>query len=100
MEFQRKERFEARGHTAEAPNSITYYSVVPCDSISIGFLLAYLHGVDNTAIDLENAYLNAPCEQKIWFVGVDVCREYKVCVLIIVRALYGIEYESFLWISD
>ena len=52
MDFQQKERFVARGHTIEDPNSITYSSVVSCDSICIGLILVYFHGVDITAIDL------------------------------------------------
>ena len=38
----------------EAPNSIIYSSVVSRDSICIIFLLASLHGVEITAIDLKN----------------------------------------------
>ena len=62
MDFQQKERFVAGGHTTEAPNSITYFIVVSHYSIRIGFLLASLHGVDITDIDLDNKYLNVPCE--------------------------------------
>ena len=36
----------------EAQNSITYSSVVSRDSIRIDFLLASIHGVETTAIDL------------------------------------------------
>jgi hypothetical protein len=32
-------------------------------------MLAALNGLDVMACDLENAYLNAPCEEKIWFKG-------------------------------
>ena len=73
MDFQQKARFVAGIHMTEALNSITYFSVVSRDSISIGFLLAYIHGIDITAIDLYNTYLNAPCVEKIWFVGGDEC---------------------------
>ena len=78
MEFQLKERFVAGDHRTEAINIITYSSVVSHESVCIGFLLEYLCGVDITDIDLENAYLNAPCAEKIWFVGGDECRENKV----------------------
>ena len=61
----------AGGHTTEEPNSITYYSVVSHDIISIGFLLSSLYGIDITAIDMDNAYLNTPCAEKIRFVGSD-----------------------------
>ena len=78
------------GHTTEAPDSITYYSVVSCTSIFIGLLLAYLNGLEITAIDLENAYLNVPCAEKVWFVG---------GVLIIVLTLYGLKSAGLSWIS-
>ena len=71
MKFQQKSGFVARCHTEQAPNSIIYYSVISRDSIIIGFLLVSLHEVDITTIDPENAYLNEPCVEKIWFVGGD-----------------------------
>ena len=82
----------------EAQNSITYSSVVSRESIRIDFLLASIHGVETTAIDLQNAYLNEPYAEKIWFVGVNECREDKGRVLLIFRALYGL-YAGFLWRS-
>ena len=75
MTFDRKCRFVAGGHTTEAPASMTYSSVVSRDSVRLGFLLAALNGVDMLACDLENAYLNAPCREKIWFEGGRECGE-------------------------
>ena len=69
MTFDQKCRFVSGGHTTEAPASMTYSSVVSRDSVRLGFLLAALNGVDMPACDLENAYLNAPCREKIWFEG-------------------------------
>ena len=68
MDFQRQAWFVAGSHKTEALNSTTYYSVVYRDSIPIGFLYEYLHGVDINAIDMDNAYVYAPCTKKIWFV--------------------------------
>ena len=36
--------------------------------------------------DLENAYLNAPCREKIWFEGGAECSEDQGKVLVVVRA--------------
>ena len=99
MDLQQKSRFLAGGHTTCAPNSITYYRVVSRDIICIGFILEYLHGVDITAIDMENAYLNAPCAENIYFVGGDECGEDKVSVLNIDHALHGIKYAGYSWRS-
>ena len=54
------------GHTTEAPASLTYSSVVSRDSVHLGFLIAAaLNDLDVMSCDLENAYLNAPCREKI-----------------------------------
>ena len=87
MEFQLKARFVAGGHTTEEPNSITYSSMISREIICIGFLSAYLHGIDITDIDLENAYIIALCAENIWFVGGYEFREGTGRVMII-SALY------------
>jgi hypothetical protein len=69
MDFTRKARFCAGGHTTDTPAVMTYSSVVSRDSVQIGFMLAALNGLDVMACDLENAYLNAPCMEKILFKG-------------------------------
>ena len=47
--------------------------------------------------DLENAYLNALCQEKIWFEGGAECGEDKGKVLVIVRALYGLKSAGSSW---
>ena len=69
MDFTRKARFVAGGHTTETPSSITYSSVVTRDSVQILFTIAALNDLDIFACDVTNAYLNAPCHEKIWFEG-------------------------------
>jgi hypothetical protein len=91
MDFTRKARFVAGGHTTEAPSSLTYSSVVSRDSIRIAFLIAALNDLDIMSCDLENAYLNAPCREKIWFEGGLECGEDKGKVCVIVRSLYGLK---------
>jgi Reverse transcriptase (RNA-dependent DNA polymerase) len=97
MDFTRKARFVAGGHTTEAPTSLTYSSVVSRDSVRLGFLIAALNGVNIVACDLENAYLNAPCKEKIWFQGGIECGEDKGRVLVIIRALYGLKSAGNSW---
>jgi hypothetical protein len=67
MDFTRKARFVAGGHTTNAPSSMTYSSVVSRDSVRLAFLIAALNDLDIMSCDLKNAYLNAPCREKIWF---------------------------------
>jgi hypothetical protein len=89
MDFTWKARFVAGGHTTEAPSSMTYSSVVSRDSIRIAFLIAALNDLD--IMSCENAYLNAPCREKIWFKGGLECGEDKGKVCVIVCSLYRLK---------
>jgi len=64
-DFTRKARFVAGGHWTDAPDSITYSSVVMRDSVRMGFLLAALNDLDILAADVGNAYLQAPAREKV-----------------------------------
>ena len=59
MDFTRKARFFAGGHTTEAPSAITDSSVVSRDSVRLVFMIAALNGLDIMSCNMENAYLNA-----------------------------------------
>jgi hypothetical protein len=78
---------------------MTYSSVVSRDSVRLGFLIAALNGVDIMSCDLQNAYLNAECREKIWFEGGIECGEDKGKILIVVRALYGLKSAGASWRS-
>ena len=100
MDFTRKARLVAGGHMTEAPNSITYSSVVSRDSIRLVFLIAALNDLDIMACDIGNAYLHAPCREKVWFAGTLDSGEDslgKVCV--VTRALYGLKSSGASWRS-
>jgi hypothetical protein len=97
MDFTRKARFCAGGHTTDTPAVMTYSSVVSRDSVCIGFMLAALNGLDVMACDLENAYLNAPCVETIWFKGGIECGSDKGKVCVVVRALYSLKSAGALW---
>ena len=97
MDFTRKARFVAGGHTTETPASLTYSSVVSRESVRIAFFLGALNGLDVLSCDIGNAYLNAKCREKIWFKAGPECGENagKVCKL--VRALYGLRSSGAAW---
>ena len=98
MDLTRKARLVAGGHLTDAPSSLTYSSVVSRDSIRIAFLLASLNNLKVLACDIGNAYLNAPCREKIWFLGgPDVGTEYQGKVCVMVRALYGLKSSGASW---
>ena len=62
-------------------------------------MIAALNDLDVLAADLQNAYLNAPCAEKIWFEGGAKCGEDKGKVLILVQALYGLKSAGASWRS-
>jgi hypothetical protein len=97
MDLTRKARFVAGGHTTETPTSITYSSVVSRDSVRIAFLSAALNDLDIMACDVSNAYLNAPCREKIWFVAGPEFGSRQGQVIKIVRALYGLKSSGASW---
>jgi hypothetical protein len=81
MDFTRKARFVAGGHTTEPPNLLTYSSVVSRESVKIAFLIAALNDLDIMSCDIGNAYLNAKCREKIWFVaGAECGPDLQGCV--------------------
>ena len=98
MDFTRKARFVAGGHTTETPNSLTYSSVVSRESVKIAFHIAALNDLDLMSCDIGNAYLNAKCREKIWFVaGAECGPDLQGCVCKLVRALYGLKSSGAAW---
>ena len=97
MDLTRKARFVAGGHMTEPPASITYSSVVSRDSVRLAFLLAALNRLEVMACDIGNAYLNAPCREKIWFVAGPEFGSRQGTVIKIVRALYGLKTSGASW---
>jgi len=95
--LQRKCRLVAGGHMTGPPADITFASVVSRESVRIAFLLAALNGLELEAADIGNAFLNAPCREKIWIrcgpeFGPLEGRRAKV-----VRALYGLKSSGAAW---
>ena len=91
MEFRRKYRFVAGGHTTNPPAESTYAGVVSRESVRIDFTLAALNDLDIFASDIQNAYLTAPCGEKIIFTcGPEFGSDHKGNTAVVVRVLYGL----------
>jgi hypothetical protein len=95
--FTRKSRLVAGGHTTDPPTSITYSSVVSRDTVRIAFTIAALNDLDVMSCDIGNAYLNAPCREKIWCKAGTEFGSDKGKVMKIVRALYGLKSSGASW---
>jgi hypothetical protein len=100
--FRRKARMVAGGHVTETPSTLTYSSVVSRDSVRIALTIAALNGLKVLVCDIQNAYLTAPCREKIWTVaGPEFGPEDQGKNMLVVRALYGLKssgaaFRSFL----
>eukprot|EP00804_Cyclotella_cryptica_P031314 CCRYP_011111-RB/>CCRYP_011111-RB protein AED:0.34 eAED:0.34 QI:0/0/0/1/0.5/0.33/3/0/356 len=84
-------RLVAGGHATKAPATLTYASVMSRETVRIALLVAALNNVDIWAADVLNAYITAPCQEKIWTTlgkefGDDCGKK-----AIVVRALYGLK---------
>ena len=89
--FVRKARMVAGGHMTDTPAVMTYASVVSRDTVRIALTLAGLHDLEVKTSDVKNAFLTAPCEERIWTIlgpefGPDAGKK-----ALIVRALYGLK---------
>ena len=67
------------------------------DSVRIAFLAAALNGLDVMACDIGNVYLNAPCREKVWFVGGTENGNDKGQVMVVTCALYGLKSSGASW---
>eukprot|EP00978_Attheya_sp_CCMP212_P004652 scaffold10138_cov34-Attheya_sp.AAC.1 len=97
MDFTRKARFVAGGHLTDPPASITYSSVVARDSVRIMFMIAALNDLSVLVADVGNAYLNAPCREKIWFTAGKEFGSIAGTKIVLVRALYGLKTSGAAW---
>jgi hypothetical protein len=97
--FTRKARFVANGaKTDDVPAFLTYSSVVTRESVRIAFLYAALNDLTVFSCDVTNAYLNAPCREKIWVEAGPEFGDADVgSVMIIRKAAYGLKSSGFSW---
>jgi hypothetical protein len=89
--FRRKARMVAGGHKTETPSSVTYASVVSRDSVRIALTIAALNDLKVLACDIQNAYLTAPCREKVWTVAGPEFGSECGKIMIIKKALYGLK---------
>jgi hypothetical protein len=99
LDMTRKVRFVAGGHKTEPPASITYASVVSRESVRITFLLAALNGLDVLSADVQGAYLNAPCREKVYTICGPEFGIHRGKIAVIRLALYGLKSSGYAWRS-
>ena len=90
-DFRRKARYVAGGHATVAPPTLTYASVVSRESVRIALTLAALNDLEVKKSDIQNAYLTAPCSEKIWTtLGSEFGPDLAGKKALVIRTLYGL----------
>ena len=89
--FRRKARFVAGGHMTETPAVMTYATMVSRDTVRIALTIAALNGLEVKTSDIKNAFLQSPCEEKIYTILGPMFGDNEGKKAIIVRALYGLK---------
>jgi Reverse transcriptase (RNA-dependent DNA polymerase) len=97
MDFTHKARLVAGGHVTDPPLSITYSSVVSRETVRIIFVVAALNGLQITAADIGNAYLNAFTSEKVYVIMGPEFGQEAIRLAVIVRALYGLKSSGAAW---
>ena len=67
----RKARYIAGGHLTDVPTHMTYSSVVGREMVRIDMLMVALNGLELLAGDIQNAFLEAPTKENIFFYAGD-----------------------------
>jgi Reverse transcriptase (RNA-dependent DNA polymerase) len=98
MDFTRKAGFVAGGNVRKPPSTQTYASVVSRDSVRIGFLYAALNDLGIMSADIQGAYLNATCKEKVFTkCGPEFGPEHVEKIALIIKELYGLKTSAFAW---
>ena len=88
--FKCKARLVAKGCSVVTPPMLTYSSVVSRDMVRIALTIAALNDLDVKTSDIQNAYLTAPCKEKVYTIlGAEFGKDQGRRAYI-VRALYGL----------
>ena len=99
--FRRKAQMVADGHKTETTASITYLSLLSCDSVHIASTITAFNKLKIQACDIQKAYLTTPCREKCWMIARSEFGCDKGKQMLIVHVLYslkssGTEFCAFL----
>jgi len=92
-----KARFVAGGHLTDPPVESVYSSVVTRESVRIMFLIAALNDLDIIGADVQNAYINAKTDKRVYTTAGPEFGDDEGRPAIIVRALYGLKSSGAGW---
>ena len=91
VDFTHKARLVAGWHTTDVTEISNYSNVVSRESVRTSMVIASLNDFKLEAGDIQNAYLTAPCLEKIYTIcGPEFDQDLQGRRAVIVRALYGL----------
>jgi hypothetical protein len=93
----RKARLVAGGHLTDPPVESVYPGVVTRKSVRIMFLIAALNDIDVLGADVQNAYINAETNEKVYTTAGPEFGSNEGRPAIIVHALYGLKSSGAQW---
>ena len=87
----RQYRLVAGERMAETPATMTYTSILYHETDCLAPVISALNNLEAKCVDVMNAYITAPTEEKIWKTvgpkfGPDYCKE-----VLVVHTLYGMK---------
>ena len=94
---RKKARFVAGGHRTDIPDDSVYSGVVSLLGIRAVTLIAELNDLELWGTDIGNAYLQSYTKEKVAFIAGDEFGDLAGCVLVIVKALYGLRSSGKCW---
>ena len=69
-------------------SSVTYSTVVSRDSVIICLIIAALNDLNVLVVDIENAYLTAPCREKFWIRSVPEFGNLEGKLVVVKNSVY------------
>jgi hypothetical protein len=76
---------------SKAPATLTYASVVSSETVRLALTVAAFNNIGVWAADVLNAYITAPCREKIWTTLGPEFELDKGKKALVVCALYGLK---------
>ena len=86
--MQRKERYVVGSHKIDSMHLESYSSVTQSMSIRLLLTIAEKEKLKVMCGDVENAFPNAPTNEKVHTVAGKDFREYQGCIVELIKSLY------------
>ena len=89
-----KARLGADGHLTNTPVESVYYGVVSLRGILLLAFIADINKIETWATDIVNAYIKVKTLDKVYIISGTDFGNREGDILIIAKALYGIQYSG------